>query len=43
MLTTKIIFTDNNEYQKARSNLDFWWPHIAQILKQHDLPRKGLS
>ena len=31
------VFTSENEYCSHRSNLDFWWPHIVNVLERHNL------
>jgi len=31
------IFTSENEYCSYRADIDFWWPHIVNILEQHHL------
>ena len=31
------VFTSENEYCSHRSNLDFWWPNIVQVLERHNL------
>jgi hygromycin-B 7''-O-kinase len=31
------LFTSDNEYRSYRANLDFWQPHIVNILERHGL------
>jgi hypothetical protein len=32
-----LVFTSENEYVSHRSNLDFWWPIIVNVLERHNL------
>ena len=31
------VFTSESEYSLHRSDLDFWWPHIVNVLERHNL------
>lgn len=31
------IFASENEYCLHRSDLDFWWPHVVNVLERHNL------
>ena len=30
-------FTSNQDYASRRSDVDYWWPYIVEILERHDL------
>ena len=37
MTSNSPVFTSENEYCSYRSHLDFWWPHIVNVLERHHL------
>lgn len=37
MTSSVPVFTSENEYCLHRSDLDFWWPHINNVLERHNL------
>ncbi len=32
-----LVFSSEDEYCSHRSDLDFWWPHIVNVLERHNL------
>jgi hygromycin-B 7''-O-kinase len=33
-----LTFKSESDYQQSRGDLNFWWPHILDVLQRHDLP-----
>ena len=37
-MTHILTFKSESDYQQSRGDLDFWWPHLLDILQRHHLP-----
>lgn len=37
-MTSILTFKSESDYQKSRGDLNFWWPHMLDVLQRHDLP-----
>lgn len=40
-VTTPPEFASLREYVSRLGDVDFWWPHVAEVLKRHDLADAG--
>lgn len=36
-MSNVLVFTSESAYRSRRSDLDFWWPHIVNVLDRHHL------